>query len=113
MAQLLVRLGWRWVGVVRGDHAYGRFALQGLLRELSHTEVCVAYQEMIPLLYDRDKALEIMQVDTLADTCWEGRLGRSPGDRALDSVPAPGSVENVTLVCLFSVAVLFVSPCCF
>ncbi|XP_046907858.1 extracellular calcium-sensing receptor-like [Hypomesus transpacificus] len=62
MAQLLVRLGWRWVGVVRGDHAYGRFALQGLLRELSDTEVCVAYQEMIPLLYDRDKALEIMQV---------------------------------------------------
>uniref|UniRef100_A0A3P8Y7Z5 G-protein coupled receptors family 3 profile domain-containing protein n=1 Tax=Esox lucius TaxID=8010 RepID=A0A3P8Y7Z5_ESOLU len=62
MAQLLLRYGWRWVGVVRGDHAYGLFALQGLLRELKGTGVCVAYQEMIPLLYNQQKALEIIEV---------------------------------------------------
>uniref|UniRef100_A0A3P9K9N8 Olfactory receptor C family, v3 n=1 Tax=Oryzias latipes TaxID=8090 RepID=A0A3P9K9N8_ORYLA len=62
IAQLLVRFNWTWVGVVRGDHEYGRFALQGLLRELKGTKVCVAYQEMIPLLYNRQKALEIISV---------------------------------------------------
>ncbi|KAM9318699.1 extracellular calcium-sensing receptor-like [Pholidichthys leucotaenia] len=62
IAQLLVRFKWTWVGLVRGDHEYGRFAVQGLLRELQDTSVCVAYQEMIPLLYNRQRALEIMQV---------------------------------------------------
>uniref|UniRef100_A0A4W6C0U8 Olfactory receptor C family, v1 n=1 Tax=Lates calcarifer TaxID=8187 RepID=A0A4W6C0U8_LATCA len=62
IAQLLVRFNWTWVGLVRGDHEYGRFAVQGLMRELQGTRVCVAYQEMIPLLYNRQRALEIMQV---------------------------------------------------
>ncbi|KAK2847370.1 hypothetical protein Q5P01_010369 [Channa striata] len=62
IAQMLVHFNWTWVGLVRGDHAYGRFAVQGLLRELQGTKVCVAYQVMIPLLYNSQKALEIMQV---------------------------------------------------
>uniref|UniRef100_A0A672GG25 Olfactory receptor C family, v3 n=1 Tax=Salarias fasciatus TaxID=181472 RepID=A0A672GG25_SALFA len=62
IAQLLFRFNWTWVGLIRGDHEYGRFAVQGLIRELQGTPVCVAYQEMIPLLYNRKKALEIMQV---------------------------------------------------
>ncbi|KAL3991803.1 olfactory receptor [Sarotherodon galilaeus] len=62
IAQLLVRFNWTWVGVVRGDHEYGRFAAQGLMRELQGTSVCVAYQEMIPLLYNQQRALKIMQV---------------------------------------------------
>lgn len=62
IAQLLVRFNWTWVGVVQGDHEYGRFAVQGLMRELQGTSVCVAYQEMIPLLYNQQRALEIMQV---------------------------------------------------
>ncbi|XP_041850956.1 extracellular calcium-sensing receptor-like [Melanotaenia boesemani] len=62
IAQLLVRFNWTWVGLVRGDHEYGRSAVRGLLRELEGTNVCVAYQEMIPLLYNQQKALEIMQV---------------------------------------------------
>uniref|UniRef100_A0AAQ5XI28 Olfactory receptor C family, v3 n=1 Tax=Amphiprion ocellaris TaxID=80972 RepID=A0AAQ5XI28_AMPOC len=64
IAQLLVHFNWTWVGLVRGDHEYGRFAVQGLLRELQGTKVCVAYQEMIPLLYNQQRALEIMQVNT-------------------------------------------------
>ncbi|XP_028320830.1 extracellular calcium-sensing receptor-like [Gouania willdenowi] len=62
IAQLLIHFNWTWVGLVRGDHEYGRFAVQGLLQELQGTQVCVAYQEMIPLLYNRKRALEIMQV---------------------------------------------------
>uniref|UniRef100_A0AAQ4R1L1 G-protein coupled receptors family 3 profile domain-containing protein n=1 Tax=Gasterosteus aculeatus aculeatus TaxID=481459 RepID=A0AAQ4R1L1_GASAC len=66
IAQLLVRFNWTWVGLVRGDHEYGRFAVQGLLRELQGTKVCVAYQEMIPLLYNRKRALQIMEVMRLS-----------------------------------------------
>ncbi|XP_028428746.1 extracellular calcium-sensing receptor [Perca flavescens] len=62
IAQLLLRFNWTWVGLVRGDHEYGRFAVQGLLRELQGTKVCVAYLEIIPLLYNHKRALEIMQV---------------------------------------------------
>uniref|UniRef100_A0A8C5HKY9 G-protein coupled receptors family 3 profile domain-containing protein n=1 Tax=Gouania willdenowi TaxID=441366 RepID=A0A8C5HKY9_GOUWI len=60
IAQLLIHFNWTWVGLVRGDHEYGRFAVQGLLQELQGTQVCVAYQEMIPLLYNRKRALEII-----------------------------------------------------
>uniref|UniRef100_A0A3Q2QPM0 Extracellular calcium-sensing receptor-like n=1 Tax=Fundulus heteroclitus TaxID=8078 RepID=A0A3Q2QPM0_FUNHE len=60
IAQLLVHFNWTWVGLLRGDHEYGRFAVQGLLRELQGSTVCVAYQEMIPLLYNTQRALEII-----------------------------------------------------
>ncbi|CAK6963511.1 extracellular calcium-sensing receptor-like [Scomber scombrus] len=62
IAQLLVRFNWTWVGLVRWDTDYGRFAMQGLLRELRGTKVCVAYQEIIPLFYNRQRVLEVMQV---------------------------------------------------
>ncbi|KAB5574668.1 hypothetical protein PHYPO_G00211640 [Pangasianodon hypophthalmus] len=62
IAKLLIHFNWTWVGVVRGDHAYGRSALQGLLNELEDTSVCVSYQEMIPLLYDSQRAIEIIRV---------------------------------------------------
>ncbi|XP_047248715.1 extracellular calcium-sensing receptor-like [Girardinichthys multiradiatus] len=62
IAQLLIHFNWTWVGLIRGDHEYGQFAVQGLLKELQGSNVCVAYQEMIPLLYNTQRALEIMQV---------------------------------------------------
>ena len=64
IAQLLIRFNWSWVGLVRADREYGSFAVQGLLRELQGSKVCVAYQEIIPLLYNRQRILEIIQVDT-------------------------------------------------
>ncbi|KAG7495992.1 extracellular calcium-sensing receptor-like [Solea senegalensis] len=62
IARLLVQFNWTWVGLLRGDNDYGRFAAKGLLRELQETKVCVAYQEMIPLLYTRQGGLRIMKV---------------------------------------------------
>ncbi|XP_053176466.1 extracellular calcium-sensing receptor-like [Scomber japonicus] len=62
IAQLLVRFNWTWVGLLRWDTDYGRFAMQGLLRELRGTKVCVAYQEIIPLFYNRQRVLEVMKV---------------------------------------------------
>ncbi|KAG7516253.1 extracellular calcium-sensing receptor-like [Solea senegalensis] len=61
-ARLLVHFNWTWVGLLREDNDYGRFAAKGLLSELQETKVCVAYQEMIPLPYNRQAGLRIMKV---------------------------------------------------
>ncbi|XP_072551960.1 extracellular calcium-sensing receptor-like [Salminus brasiliensis] len=62
IAKLLIHFNWSWIGVVRGDHEYGRFAIQGLLKELEGTGVCVAYQKIIPLLYTSQRGVEIIRV---------------------------------------------------
>ncbi|XP_056621602.1 extracellular calcium-sensing receptor-like isoform X1 [Triplophysa dalaica] len=62
IAQLLKKFGWTWIGVVTEDHDYGRFALQGLKREIENTDICLAYHEMIPKDYTREKVLKILNV---------------------------------------------------
>ncbi|KAL6479459.1 hypothetical protein MHYP_G00128920 [Metynnis hypsauchen] len=62
IAQLLKKFGWRWVGVVTEDHDYGRFALQGLKREIETTDICLAYHEMIPKDFRQERVLEILNV---------------------------------------------------
>ncbi|XP_062329910.1 extracellular calcium-sensing receptor-like isoform X2 [Osmerus eperlanus] len=62
LARLLQQFGWRWIGVVLEDHDYGRFALQGLRREIQGTDVCLAYSEMIPKDYRRERVLQILEV---------------------------------------------------
>uniref|UniRef100_A0A3Q3MNH9 Extracellular calcium-sensing receptor-like n=1 Tax=Mastacembelus armatus TaxID=205130 RepID=A0A3Q3MNH9_9TELE len=61
IAQLLVHFNWTWVGLLRSDDEYGRFVVQGLLRALEGTKVCVAYQEIIPLPYNHKRALQIIK----------------------------------------------------
>uniref|UniRef100_W5M4U0 Olfactory receptor C family, v1 n=1 Tax=Lepisosteus oculatus TaxID=7918 RepID=W5M4U0_LEPOC len=62
ITQLIKRFGWSWVAVVSEDDEYGRFALQGLMKEFKHIGVCLAYYEMIPKVYSRKRILEIIDV---------------------------------------------------
>ncbi|KAI4898230.1 hypothetical protein NFI96_001064 [Prochilodus magdalenae] len=62
IAQLLKRFGWTWFGMVTEDDDYGRFALQGLKREIENTDICLAYYEMIPKDFRRERVLEILNV---------------------------------------------------
>ncbi|XP_076853594.1 extracellular calcium-sensing receptor [Brachyhypopomus gauderio] len=62
ITQLLKKFGWTWIGVVTEDHDYGRFALQGLRREIENTDICLAYHEMIPKDFKQDRVLEILNV---------------------------------------------------
>ncbi|XP_053356905.1 extracellular calcium-sensing receptor-like [Clarias gariepinus] len=62
IAKLLIHFNWTWIGIVRGDHVYGYTALHGLLQALEGTKVCVSYQEMIPLLYNSKRGIEIIRV---------------------------------------------------
>lgn len=63
IAQLLVHFNWTWVGLLFCERDYGQFAAEGLLRELRGTKVCVAYRKIIPLVYDRPRVKEILQVE--------------------------------------------------
>ena len=51
-----------WVGVILEDHDYGKFALHGLMREIKNTGVCLAYHEMIPKVYNRQRVQEILNI---------------------------------------------------
>ncbi|XP_048837918.1 extracellular calcium-sensing receptor-like isoform X1 [Brienomyrus brachyistius] len=62
IAQLLKHFGWTWVGVVTEDHDYGRFALQGLRIAIKDMDICLAYHQMIPKVYNREKVLEILNI---------------------------------------------------
>ncbi len=62
IAQLLKRFDWTWIGVVTEDHDYGRFALQGLKREIEYTNICLAYHEMIPKDYTQEQVMKILKV---------------------------------------------------
>lgn len=62
IAQLLKKFNWTWIGVVTEDHDYGRFALQGLKREIENTDICLAYHEMIPKDFKQERVHEILNV---------------------------------------------------
>uniref|UniRef100_A0A671QHQ8 Receptor ligand binding region domain-containing protein n=1 Tax=Sinocyclocheilus anshuiensis TaxID=1608454 RepID=A0A671QHQ8_9TELE len=62
IAQLLKRFDWTWIGMVTEDDDYGRFALQGLKREIENTNICLAYHEMIPKDYTQEQVLKILKV---------------------------------------------------
>ncbi|XP_061072463.1 extracellular calcium-sensing receptor-like [Conger conger] len=62
IARLLQKFGWMWVGVVLENHDYGKFALQGLIKEIKNTGICLAYHEMIPKVYNRERVQEILNI---------------------------------------------------
>uniref|UniRef100_A0A8C1RYV1 G-protein coupled receptors family 3 profile domain-containing protein n=1 Tax=Cyprinus carpio TaxID=7962 RepID=A0A8C1RYV1_CYPCA len=62
IAQLLKWFDWTWFGMVTEDDDYGRFALQGLKREIENTNICLAYHEMIPKDYIQEQVLKILKV---------------------------------------------------
>ncbi|NXK29141.1 TS1R1 protein, partial [Arenaria interpres] len=45
---LLQRFGWTWVALLGSDNAYGRDGLDALYKLLAASDVCVAYQGIIP-----------------------------------------------------------------
>uniref|UniRef100_A0A8C9T403 G-protein coupled receptors family 3 profile domain-containing protein n=1 Tax=Scleropages formosus TaxID=113540 RepID=A0A8C9T403_SCLFO len=62
ITRLLLQFGWKWVGMIAEDDDYGRYALQGLLREFRNIGVCLAYYEMIPKVYNQRRIHEILRV---------------------------------------------------
>lgn len=49
---LLQQFGWTWVALLGSDNAYGRNGLDTLYKLLTASEVCIAYQGIIPVNKD-------------------------------------------------------------
>ncbi|XP_051874609.1 extracellular calcium-sensing receptor-like [Pristis pectinata] len=62
VAQLVHRFGWTWVGSVAGDDDYGRNGIQAFSDEVRRLGVCIAFTEVIPKVYSRQKILQITEV---------------------------------------------------
>uniref|UniRef100_A0A3Q3KBI3 G-protein coupled receptors family 3 profile domain-containing protein n=1 Tax=Monopterus albus TaxID=43700 RepID=A0A3Q3KBI3_MONAL len=61
MAVLLRLMGWAWVGLVSADDDFGRSGMQMLIEALRGTEVCVAYNEVIPKDYPKMRIQRIVK----------------------------------------------------
>ncbi|XP_072895143.1 extracellular calcium-sensing receptor-like [Hemitrygon akajei] len=61
MARLVHRFGWTWVGSVAGDDDYGRNGIQAFSDEVRRLGVCIAFAEIIPKMYTRQKILQIAE----------------------------------------------------
>ncbi|XP_041125906.1 extracellular calcium-sensing receptor-like [Polyodon spathula] len=61
MARLLKLFGWTWVGVIAGDDDYGKFGIQLFREEIKKSDVCVAFSEIIPKVYSKNKIMQIVQ----------------------------------------------------
>lgn len=48
LVELINHYGWDWVGLVYEDGEYGRGAFESFLNDATHSNVCLAYQEMLP-----------------------------------------------------------------
>ncbi|MGH0143046.1 UNVERIFIED_CONTAM: hypothetical protein FKN15_077590 [Acipenser sinensis] len=61
MARLLKLFGWTWVGVIAGDDDYGKFGIQLFGEEIKKSDVCVAFSEIIPKVYSKNKIMQIVK----------------------------------------------------
>ncbi|XP_039620037.1 extracellular calcium-sensing receptor-like [Polypterus senegalus] len=61
MAGLLKQFGWTWVGLISGDDDYGKFGIQIFKEEIQHFDVCIAFFEIIPKMYSKQKIMNIVE----------------------------------------------------
>ncbi|XP_043937541.1 extracellular calcium-sensing receptor-like [Protopterus annectens] len=59
LAQLLIHFGWTWVGIVASDNDFGQLGSQNLKREITQTESCIEFLEVIPTQNSRPSILKI------------------------------------------------------
>ncbi|XP_069072190.1 extracellular calcium-sensing receptor-like [Pleurodeles waltl] len=62
LAQLVVRFGWTWVGLLADDNDYGQQGIQVVKNELLKAGVCIAFSESIILGQADRNAFHIVQI---------------------------------------------------
>ncbi|XP_029441474.1 extracellular calcium-sensing receptor-like [Rhinatrema bivittatum] len=62
IARLITFFGWTWIGILAEDNDYGQIGSQLLKEELLKIGICVAFYEVIPLIYSQEKIWHIMEV---------------------------------------------------
>lgn len=61
IAKLMNYYSWNWVGIVYEDGEYGRGAFQSFLYDAADSNVCLAYQEMLPYSENPSYSLQYIQ----------------------------------------------------
>ncbi|KAK2856619.1 hypothetical protein Q5P01_005354 [Channa striata] len=61
VAKIMTHYGWNWIGVVYGDDEYGKAAFQSFLRDADANDICLAYQEVLPIYLDHSESHKIIQ----------------------------------------------------
>ncbi|XP_029441523.1 extracellular calcium-sensing receptor-like [Rhinatrema bivittatum] len=62
IARLITYFGWTWVGILAENNDYGLIGSQMLKEELDKAGVCIAFYEIIPLFYSKEKTRRIVEV---------------------------------------------------
>ncbi|XP_069467924.1 extracellular calcium-sensing receptor-like [Ambystoma mexicanum] len=61
IARLVLHFGWTWVGVLELENDYGQQGSQIIKSELAKHGRCIAFAEVLPLVYSQEKILRIVQ----------------------------------------------------
>ncbi|XP_066566524.1 extracellular calcium-sensing receptor-like [Amia ocellicauda] len=61
-AYMVQYFGWKWVGTLAEDIAYGIQGVQLFIREVEKFGVCIAFSEKIPLVYSQDRYIRLAKV---------------------------------------------------
>ncbi|XP_029435614.1 extracellular calcium-sensing receptor-like [Rhinatrema bivittatum] len=62
LSRLIAHFGWTWVGILAQDGDYGQLSSQILTEEISKAGACVAFSEIVPLIYSGTRIRQIVQV---------------------------------------------------
>ncbi|XP_064408876.1 extracellular calcium-sensing receptor-like [Latimeria chalumnae] len=61
LAQLMKHFGWTWVGILQVETDDGNIASEVLREELRKTNICIAFSEMIPVVYSVTKTYRAVE----------------------------------------------------
>ncbi|XP_055502265.1 vomeronasal type-2 receptor 1 [Leucoraja erinacea] len=60
MAKLVIRFGWKWVGMIASDDDYGKYGIKRFSEEVDKAGVCISFSETIPKVYAKNKIVRIV-----------------------------------------------------
>ncbi|XP_043943112.1 extracellular calcium-sensing receptor-like [Protopterus annectens] len=62
LAGLMVHFGWTWVGILVQDNDFGLLGSQSFKPAIVKAGVCIAFTELLPILYSKTKTRHIIEV---------------------------------------------------
>ncbi|XP_076848116.1 taste receptor type 1 member 1 [Brachyhypopomus gauderio] len=68
MITILERFNWTWIALLGSDNSYGLQGMQNLSQELSGSNICIAYQAVIPSLSDSTQQIMRALVKSIIKT---------------------------------------------
>ncbi|XP_075716871.1 vomeronasal type-2 receptor 1-like [Rhinoderma darwinii] len=61
LAAIVGHFGWKWVGTLAEDNDYGNVGVQLFTEQVVRLGVCIAFSEIIPLMYSETKYFQIAE----------------------------------------------------